>query len=114
MDRTDELLELLNTPILSFVDSILIIEKTIVQYIVTCFHVSQYKEASLQTQTRVLHDALEQKHLQQHSKLVSVTVFFKKKTMFVHINRHLKLNVRDLTPLIPQVGAIIYFTCNKG
>jgi hypothetical protein len=60
MARVEELLELLK------------IDKTTMQSIVTCLHFSQAKASLLQTQTRLLHDALERKNLRQHSKLVIV------------------------------------------
>jgi hypothetical protein len=72
MARVEELLELLNTLILSSVDNTITIDKTTLQYVVTCLQVSQAKAALLQTQTRLLHDALERKNLRQHSELVLV------------------------------------------
>jgi hypothetical protein len=42
------------------------------QSVVTCLQVTQAKVALLQTQTRLLHDALERKNLRQHSELVLV------------------------------------------
>jgi hypothetical protein len=39
---------------------------------VTCLQVTQAKAALLQTWTRLLHDALERKHLRQHYELVLV------------------------------------------
>jgi hypothetical protein len=48
------------------------IEKNTLHFVVTCFHVSQSKATLLETQTRLLHDALERKNLQQHYELVLV------------------------------------------
>jgi hypothetical protein len=72
MARVEELLELLNTLILSSMDNTVTIDKTTLHSIVTCLHVSQAKVGLLQTQNQLLHDALEQKNLRQHSKLVLV------------------------------------------
>jgi hypothetical protein len=72
MARVEELLELLNTLILSSVDNTVTIDKTTLQSVVTCLQVSQAKATLLQTQTRLLHDALERKNLRQHSELVLV------------------------------------------
>jgi hypothetical protein len=63
MAQVEELLELLNTLILSFVDNTVTIDKTTLQFVVTCLQVSQAKAALLQTQTRLLHNALERKNL---------------------------------------------------
>jgi hypothetical protein len=63
MAQVEKLLELLNTIILSSMDNIVTTDKATLQSIVTCLQVSQAKEALLQTQTRLLHDALEQKNL---------------------------------------------------
>jgi hypothetical protein len=72
MARVEELLELLNTLILSSMDNTITIDKTTLQSIVTYLQVMQAKVALLQTQTRLLHDALQQKNLLQHSELVLV------------------------------------------
>jgi hypothetical protein len=72
MARVEELLELLNTLILSSVDNTVTIDKTTLQSVVTCLQVSQAKVTLLQTQTRLLHDALERKNLRQHYELVLV------------------------------------------
>jgi hypothetical protein len=71
MARVVELLELLNTLILSSVGNTVRIDKTTLQLVVTCLHVSQAKATLLQTQTRLLHDALERKN-RQHYELVLV------------------------------------------
>jgi hypothetical protein len=71
MARVDELLELLNTLILSSVDNTITTDKATLQSVVTCLQVSQAKVALLQTQTQLLHDALERKNL-RHSELVLV------------------------------------------
>jgi hypothetical protein len=72
MARVEELLELLNTLILSSMDNTIPTEKTTLQFVVTCLQISQEKAILLQTQTRLLHDALERKNLRQHSELVLV------------------------------------------
>ena len=71
MDRIDDLLELMNTLILSFVDNTVTIDKATLQSILTCLQASQAKTELLQVQTRLLHDELQQKNL-QHSELVLV------------------------------------------
>ena len=48
------------------------INKTTLQSVVTCLQVSQAKASLLQTQTRLLHGALERKNLQQHFELVPI------------------------------------------
>jgi hypothetical protein len=69
MDLIDELLELLNTLILSTIDNMVTTDKQTLQYILTCLKTSQDKVELLQIQTQLLHDQLQQKNL-QHSKLV--------------------------------------------
>jgi hypothetical protein len=69
--RVEELLELLNTIILSSLDNTVTTNKTTLQIVVTCLQVSQAKVALLQTHNRLLHDALERKNL-RHSELVLV------------------------------------------
>jgi hypothetical protein len=59
MAQIDELLELLNTLILYFVDNKFTINETTLQYVVTSLQVSQAKATLLQNHTRLLHDALE-------------------------------------------------------
>jgi hypothetical protein len=59
MARVEELLELSNTLILSYVDNTFIINKTTLQSVVTFLQVSQAKATLLQTQTRLIHDVLE-------------------------------------------------------
>jgi len=53
-------------------DSTVTSDKTTLQSIVICLQVSQAKVGLLQTHTRLLHDSLERKNIQQHSKLVLV------------------------------------------
>jgi hypothetical protein len=71
MAQIDELLELLNTLILSTIDNMVTIDKATLQSILTCLQASQAKVELLQIQTRLLHDELQQKNL-QHSELVLV------------------------------------------
>jgi hypothetical protein len=59
MARIDELLELLNTLILSTNDNMVTTDKETLQSILTCLQVSQAKVELLQTQTQLLHDELE-------------------------------------------------------
>jgi hypothetical protein len=66
MVQVEELLEILNTLILSFVDNTITIDKITLQSIVTCLHVLQAKTSLLQNQNRLLHDALKRQNLQQH------------------------------------------------
>jgi hypothetical protein len=61
MAQIDELLELLNTLILSTVDNMVTIDKETLQSILTCLQVSQAKVELLQTQTQLLHDELQQR-----------------------------------------------------
>jgi hypothetical protein len=63
MARVEELLELLNTLILSSMDVTITIDKTTLQSVVMCLQVSQAKATLLQTQNQLLHDALELKNL---------------------------------------------------
>jgi len=53
-------------------------DKETLWYIVTCLQVSQSKVALQQTQTRLLHDVLERKNLQQNWELV----LFQNKPLF--------------------------------
>jgi hypothetical protein len=59
MARIDELLELLNTLILSTVDNMVTTDKATLQSVLTCLQVSQAKVELLQTQTQLLHDELQ-------------------------------------------------------
>jgi hypothetical protein len=72
MVQVEELLELLNTLILSFVDNTVTINKTTLHSVVTSLQVMQFKAALLQTQTQLLNDALERKNFRQHCELVVV------------------------------------------
>jgi hypothetical protein len=72
MARVEELLELLNTLILSSVDNKITIDKENLQSVVTYLHVMQTKEGLLQTQTHLLHDALVRQNLRQHFEHVLV------------------------------------------
>jgi len=66
MAQVEELLKLLNTLILSYVDNTITIVKTNLHYVVTCLQVTQAIATLLQTQTWILHDALERQNLRQH------------------------------------------------
>jgi len=72
MAQVEELLELLNTIILSSMDNTIALDKTTLQFVVTCLQVSQEKTTLLQTQSHLLHDALDRKNLRQQSELVLV------------------------------------------
>jgi hypothetical protein len=72
MARVEELLELLNTLIFSYVGNTITMDKTTLQSIITFLQVSQDKATLLQTQTQLLHDALERHNLRQHFELVFV------------------------------------------
>ena len=59
MDRIYELLELLNTPILSNVNNMVTTDKESLQSILTCFQVLQAKVELLQTQSQLIHDEIQ-------------------------------------------------------
>jgi hypothetical protein len=59
MAQINELLELINTLILSSVGNTVTNDKINLQSVIKCLQVSQDKVALLQTQTQLLHDALE-------------------------------------------------------
>jgi hypothetical protein len=52
------------------VDNPVTIDKTNLQSVVTCLQASQAKATLLQTQNRLMHDALERKNILQHYELV--------------------------------------------
>jgi hypothetical protein len=54
------------------VDNTITIDKTTLHFVVTYLQVLQAKATLLQTQNRLLHDALEQKNIREHFELVLV------------------------------------------
>jgi len=70
MARIDELLELLNTLILSIVDNTVTIDKATLTNVLTCLQDSQDKIKFLQLESQLQQDEIQQKN--QHSKLVLV------------------------------------------
>jgi hypothetical protein len=71
MAQIHELLELLNTLILSIDVNMVTIDKATIQFVLTCLQASHAKVELLQIQTQLLHDQLQRKNL-QNSELVLV------------------------------------------
>ena len=66
MDWIDELLELLNTPILYIFDNMVTNDKATLQSVLTCLQALQAKVELLQIQTQLLHDEFQRKFFQQY------------------------------------------------